>query len=251
MSWGTTGNSITGATIMTLAQARGVLLIAAAGNSDTTAPFYPAAYTQTLAVGSTNALDEKSSFSNYGSYIDVMAPGSAIKSCLGDAANSYGNFSGTSMACPLVAGLAGLVFSADPNLTEQQVRTMIINGCENIDQVNPTYVGQMGAGRINAANTMNMVSVGVDAPAAATFFHIGPNPATDDVTVRFEADMPGEMLELSVLDLGGRMVAQRSVRVQPGLNEERFDLSELAEGMYVVRISGKYLNASGRIVKKQ
>ncbi len=154
MSWGSTGSSATGELILSLANNAGILLIAAAGNNGDSVPFYPAASSFCLAVGATDPFDVRASFSNYGSYVDLMAPGTDIYSCLAANDADYGSLSGTSMACPLVAGLAGLIQSAVPGITSSVLRTTLINGCENIDALNPGFAGKLGAGRINAFNCL-------------------------------------------------------------------------------------------------
>ena len=92
------------------AWSKGVVVVAAAGNGGTSTPAYPAAYTNTIAVASTDHKDVKASSSNYGSWVDVAAPGvNILSTTMGD---TYGLKSGTSMASPHVAGIAGLVWSA-------------------------------------------------------------------------------------------------------------------------------------------
>jgi len=97
---------------------KGVVVVAAAGNSNTSAPSYPAYYANVIAVGATDNNDNKASFSNYGSWVDVAAPGVAILSTAPDHTNriwgsgvKYGAISGTSMSTPHVAGVAGLVLA--------------------------------------------------------------------------------------------------------------------------------------------
>jgi hypothetical protein len=90
--------------------------------------------------------------------VDVAAPGVDILSCYIDdpAYNlpAYGLMSGTSMACPIVAGLAGLVRARHPNATAADVVSRIRLGCDDIDGVNPGYAGKLGAGRINGPAAM-------------------------------------------------------------------------------------------------
>jgi len=96
-----------------------VVLVAASGNDNTSRPGYPAAYSEVFAVGATNNKRERASFSNYGDYIDVVAPGDSIASTY--IGGQYASLSGTSMASPHVAALAGLIRTLNPSLTNVQV----------------------------------------------------------------------------------------------------------------------------------
>lgn len=133
------------------ALSKGALPIAAAGNNGVTDKFYPAAYDEFIAVAATTAQDTRAGFSNYGAdWVDVAAPGDNIWSTL--PGSSYGFESGTSMACPLVAGLAGVVRSADPNLTPAQARTLIQNGCDNVGNF-------VAFGRVNLLKSLPLLNV--------------------------------------------------------------------------------------------
>lgn len=101
------------------ARSKGVTLVAAAGNDDIDAPFYPAAYKDVLAVGAVTMDNGIADFTNYGSFIDVVAPGENIYSSLPN--GRYGFMSGTSMSTPIVSGLAALLLSKEPNLSPGMV----------------------------------------------------------------------------------------------------------------------------------
>ncbi|MGM7702788.1 S8 family peptidase [Pseudalkalibacillus sp. Hm43] len=100
-----------------------VILVAAAGNDNTSAQYYPAAYAQVISVAAVDQNDAKASFSNFGaSWVDVAAPGVDILSTLPITANStgqtdYGTLSGTSQSAPFVSGLAALMASLEPDPT--------------------------------------------------------------------------------------------------------------------------------------
>lgn len=118
MSLGGSGGSAALQDAVNYAWNKGVVVVAAAGNSSTSSPSYPAYYTNCIAVAATDSNDQKASFSNYGSWVDVAAPGVNIMSTtLG---GGYGKLSGTSMASPHAAGVAALL--ASQNLSHTQVR---------------------------------------------------------------------------------------------------------------------------------
>ncbi|WP_082687021.1 S8 family peptidase [Bacillus sp. FJAT-27445] len=102
---------------------RDVVLVAAAGNDNSGQPTYPASYPQVLAVSAVDHEGRKAEFSNHGTYVDVAAPGVYIPSTY--FRKQYAALSGTSMASPHVAGLAGLIRSENPKLTNKQVARII------------------------------------------------------------------------------------------------------------------------------
>ncbi|MCI5058740.1 MAG: S8 family serine peptidase [Flavobacteriales bacterium] len=151
---GASGIFVTGQSIIQASNAAGIVMIAAAGNDNSSQAFYPASYPGVISVGATNDQDQKAGFSNYGSNIDVMAPGASIYSCFGHNDQGYGYMWGTSMACPMVASLAALLLDKNSSLSPTQLENEIKASCDNIDAQNSSYVGQMGAGRVNAATAL-------------------------------------------------------------------------------------------------
>ncbi|MCR2803163.1 S8 family peptidase [Paenibacillus soyae] len=109
---------------------RDVVLIAASGNDNTERPGYPAAYPEVFAVAATNNNKEKASFSNYGDYIDVAAPGDSIASTY--PGSQYAALSGTSMASPHVAALAGLIRSVNPDLNNEEVMEIMRSSARDL-----------------------------------------------------------------------------------------------------------------------
>ncbi|HWI66414.1 MAG TPA: S8 family peptidase [Symbiobacteriaceae bacterium] len=146
VSLGGTSSSTTLSDAVTYADGKGSLVIAAAGNNGNSTPFYPAAYTAAVAVAATDSSDYRASFSNYGSYVDVAAPGVSIYSTYWN--NTYKSLNGTSMAAPHVSGLAGLLFSQGRTKTDVRAR---LTGSTYTDPVNSTSIGR----RINALKAVS------------------------------------------------------------------------------------------------
>jgi thermitase len=109
MSWGSSVDDPAIANALQAAANQGVLLVAAAGNDASSSPFYPAAHPFVLAVGASTSTDARATFSNFGNWVDIAAPGPSIESTW--IGGQYKLLSGTSMACPLVAGAGTLLYS--------------------------------------------------------------------------------------------------------------------------------------------
>ncbi len=111
------------------AEAHDVLVVAAAGNNASNAPFYPADYPGVLSIAGTQSNDTLYSWSNYGSWVRVGAPGCDYTTTR---TGGYGSFCGTSAATPVVAGLAGLARSLDTTATAGRIQSAIEGSAANI-----------------------------------------------------------------------------------------------------------------------
>ncbi|GEM_PF-1391862 len=156
-SWGSKNSYSTYAQdIVYAVRDAGILILAAAGNDGTNNdldPHYPSNYRGLLAVGSVGkSTDTKSSFSNYGTTTPVYAVGENVVSCVdaaGGASYESSGWSGTSMATPMAAGLAGLLKTLHPGWSADQIRAQIRICSDSIDAANPSYAGKLGHGRVN------------------------------------------------------------------------------------------------------
>jgi subtilisin family serine protease len=161
-SYGGSGYSRLDQELVNYAVENNVLIVAAAGNSNSPDAHYPSAYNGVLSVAATDQNDRRASFSNYGTTVDVSAPGSNVYSTWQN--DTYRSLSGTSMASPIAAGLAGLVASAFPSYTPGQIAEQIRVNTDNIDNLNSNYTRMLGKGRINAFKALsNTNSVAVRA----------------------------------------------------------------------------------------
>ncbi len=139
-----------------IASARGVLLVAAAGNQGGTAPFFPAACSNVVAVTSSDFQDSLSYFDNTGSWIDITAPGEDIISTL--PGGTYDFASGTSMATPFVAGAAAMVWSRNPSMAPASIERILERSADRFGWSG--HINTYGWGRLNAANALGDSYVG-------------------------------------------------------------------------------------------
>ncbi|MEE8417375.1 MAG: S8 family serine peptidase, partial [candidate division Zixibacteria bacterium] len=146
-SWGSSNSGGLG-TATTYAVNNGLIVISSAGNNNNNNPSYLCGRSDVIAVAATNSSDLKASFSSFGTWVDISAPGVSIRSTVFN--NSYANYDGTSMSSPHVLGLAGLIWSAEPSLPTDEVISRIYDTADNIDDLNPGFEGLLGSGRINA-----------------------------------------------------------------------------------------------------
>ncbi|KAA3620192.1 MAG: T9SS C-terminal target domain-containing protein [Calditrichaeota bacterium] len=155
-SWGSAGSpSQFEQDVITFAHANGALIVAAAGNANSNndiIPFYPAQYRHVVSVGATSDKDDKVLSSNYGLSVDIFAPGQAVYSTLhGD---NYGSNTGTSMAAPIVAGIAALVKTKNPDWSPAQIKEQLRQSADWVDFTSTAARDKLAKGRVNALTAL-------------------------------------------------------------------------------------------------
>jgi subtilisin family serine protease len=169
MSFGGSGYSGTYQALLDAGYNKGITFVASAGNDGNNQQNYPCTYNHVICVGATNENDIKSWFSNFGTQVDVSAPGSNILSTipggLTPPVSNYASWDGTSMSSPIVAGIVAAMKAANPSLTPDLAETCLETTAFNLDALNPNYVGLLGAGRVNAQAAISCATPSV-APAA-------------------------------------------------------------------------------------
>ena len=241
------------------AYAQGVVVVASMMNNNSDVMAYPAAYPTVIAVGATDPDDRRSapffwdasSGSNYGSHIDVVAPGNYIYGLHPEEDDNYNWYwGGTSQAAPLVTGLSALLLAQDPGRSPDEIRQIIRNTAE--DQVGdpledtPGFDIYYGYGRINAYEALLQLSTSVaeQRPSQKNGFVVYPNPASERV---FVTAVPADVGRIDLVDWRGQSVGEL-LRAQ-GREVLEWDVSALASGVYVLRFwRGETLKACRKLV---
>jgi subtilisin family serine protease len=190
---------------------------------------------------SPEGVDKRSEFSNYGSGIDISAPGSNIVSTLPD--GRAGAFSGTSMASPTVMGVDLLIQSAHPDWNREQRWAQIAGTADSIDSLNQSEVGELGYGRINAGRALTET---LPAPTITPELSTFPNGQTMNVLMRFDKVLDSESANHAdawrITDDRGEVVqrgAPKDIRLMT--NQIDFNVATMPAGSYTLVGSAEHL----------
>jgi subtilisin family serine protease len=217
LSLGGPGNTPELAAALAYASRKGAIAVAAAGNSGTTLPFYPAADANALSVGATTTADRAYAWSNYGPLVDVAAPGCNVAPLLG---GGYRLFCGTSSSAPIVSGLAALVLSTHPGATPAEIRSAIERSGAPLPSV--VQFGRVDAPRALAAlgataRRTQLESGTLSSARLSRSYELQSGPGPVRATVRFRA---GSVVTLVLESLAtGMRVAHKTGRSPLQLSE--------------------------------
>jgi len=217
-----------------------IVVVAAAGNSGNTATGstvnYPAKFPFVIAVGATNVNDVLASFSSTGPEVDVVAPGVSILSDYKDVTPRDGQnidtlyMSGTSMACPHVAGTAALLLKANPSLTPTQIQEILQTTAIDLGAVGPD--NYYGWGRIDAAK-----AVAQCAPSLTVNIVNPTSSYTVEDLVTVQASVTNEENLVSVTYTVGASPIGMVYNSGNSLYEAIWDTSALPDGPYTLEVT--------------
>jgi PKD repeat protein len=209
-SWGSSNSGGIGTAATYFINNGGVIVVAAGNDGAEVSADYLNGRGDCISVAATDENDNGASFTTYGTWVDISAPGNNIYSTYHDHTDPNTNYwaamGGTSMATPMVAGVCALIWSQNPSLTAAQVKTQLYSTADNIDAyLSSKYIGKMGAGRINAYNAVNTGPP----PAPVAAFVGSPTSGTEPLTVNFTDQSTGSITSWSwTFGDGGTSTAQ-------------------------------------------
>lgn len=217
---------------------KGGIVIFAAGNDNVSNPgtASPADYEPVVSVAAIAPDYTKASYSNYGSYIDISAPGGNLNgngmvySTIHN--SSYGDMSGTSMACPMVSGVAALVIQkyglSEREFTPDRLKEILFKSAYDVDAYNLKYAGQLGYGCVDAAAALN-IEVTDETPTLTL-----KNNKVSDGSLLFWVNyqLAGNARIIIYNSTGGKVLdAKRGVMA---MSMTTIDVSKLAAGYYTM-----------------
>jgi len=234
-SWGSMTYSQAEQNIINAITSMDVLVIASAGAQGGTTPNYPAAYDNVLAVGATDQNDHLVAFSGYGAWVEVCAPGVDIWTTYGP--SDFIVYSGTSFSTAMVSGLAALVRSWRPELTVNEVESLIVASADNIDSLNSGCPDSLVPPRLNCYNWLHTTSIaGPNIPEKFLLLQNAPNPFNSATTINYV--LPAALhVKIVIYDIMGRKLETLIDSPQePGSHSVSWSSNESSSGIYFYRI---------------
>ncbi len=241
-----------------------VFVVACMMNENTDEPYYPAAYQGVFAVGATNPNDtraspffwDEESGSNYGSHINLVAPGNFIYGLSHLDNNNYGTYwGGTSQAAPYVAGVASLVRAAQPSLTIAEITEAMHNTAEDrigfAGEDTPGFDIYYGHGRLNAEALFNLLGItSTHTPLNTTLseFEVYPNPTQSYIQFANFPMHDTAPVALKLIDMQGKTITEW--KLTPKDLQKPLALPSTPSGYYFLLVTHNYLQKNVPILIK-
>ena len=268
MSVGGTSQSSSMEDALSYAYLNNVHVVSIMMNENNEVPYYPGAYPTTFAVGATNPDDTRcdpfswGGGSNYGSHIDVSAPGNYIYG-LSPLSNTNYNWSwaGTSQAGPHVTGLISLMLSLDNSRTIEEIWQIIRDTAEdqvgNPDEDIPGWDKYYGFGRVNANDALSYLLTNIDDnrnDISPSLFYLSqnfPNPFNPATTINYQLPQNGHVV-IRTYNIRGEQISELVNEFKTsGYYSIRFNADDLSSGIYLYKIEiGKFSDVKKMLVIK-
>ncbi|MDY0083919.1 MAG: S8 family serine peptidase, partial [Ignavibacteriaceae bacterium] len=233
MSFGDNSFSYVLRDVIRYAYSQGVVLVASSGNTGSNLPHYPSGYSEVISVGNSTREDYVAGSSNYGSTIDLIAPGSSILTTSRN--NSYAEISGTSASAPFVSAAASLILSRS-SFTNEEVKQIIKSTTDDIGE--PGWDLKSGAGRLNLFKALS-----VTAPSAIKFHSPTQDFVTSGNNIPINISVLSPYFTSFSLDIGTgynsnswtNLISNQQYQIS---NEEilNLDVSGFADTVYTLRL---------------
>lgn len=233
MSFGDNSFSFVLRDVIQYAYSKNIVLVASSGNSNSDAPHYPSGYSEVICIGNSTEQDYRASDSNYGSTLDLMAPGTQIFTTAMN--NSYAYVSGTSASAPFVSAAAALILSKIL-FSNEEVKQILKSTSDDIGD--PGWDIYTGAGRLNLFNALN-----VGAPSIIKFENPTQNFSTYQDSIQINATILCPYFVNYQLDYGFGLNPDSWISLIPdGRNQfthkliYTLDITQLPDSVYALRI---------------
>ena len=232
MSWGDYSFSYVLRDVIEYAYSQNIVLIASAGNRNSSEPHYPSGYTEVISVSGTTSEDYIAGF-NWGSTIDLVAP--AINILTTDLNSKYKSLNGTSFAAPYVSAAAALILSKQ-NFSNEEVKQILKSTTDDIGEKG--WDLKSGAGRLNIARALRVL-----APSTIKFNFPLMDYATFTDSLTINASVLSAYFVSYSLEIGeGSIPEQWTTLIENNLNQFQdeniytLNLHSYPEGSYTVRL---------------
>ena len=233
---------------------KGGIVLFASGNANTSDPRIaaPADYEKVVAVAAIEADYRKASYSNYGTYTDISAPGGSLDgdgriwSTTTERSNNYEYLAGTSMACPLVSGVAALVIEkygvGKKGFTPEALKEILYQSAYDLDEYNPRYAGQLGHGCVDAAAALE-----IDVSNLHPFI-LKSNQITDNMLIfSVSSSMSGDGKLILYHGIGSK-VLDLHLKIEAA-SLHAVDITKLSAGYYTLVYQAKGMEIREKFIK--
>ena len=233
---------------------KGGIVLFASGNANTSDPRIaaPADYEKVVAVAAIEADYRKASYSNYGTYTDISAPGGSLDgdgriwSTTTERSNNYEYLAGTSMACPLVSGVAALVIEkygvGKKGFTPEALKEILYQSAYDLDEYNPRYAGQLGHGCVDAAAALE-----IDVSNLHPFI-LKSNQITDNMLIfSVSSSMSGNGKLILYNGIGSKVLDLHLKLEAASLHA--VDITKLSAGYYTLVYQAKGMEIREKFIK--